>query len=315
MKINENEKSRQLVTLEQLAAEIKEQITTAYYTAILNKEKIKLSQDALDRAKVSEEEAEVQYKNGTLLQNDLDRFRLDSKNALLSHQRNIQELDISLANLKYLMNIQSDEEFHLSDNLIDIELQSQINLSPDFDNIPELKIEQTNTVLYELNQKKALAVNKPTISAYGNYSVLQLNNQFNPFSTGTWFPYNYLGVKFSIPIYDGKLAQTDVRENKIQRQISTNRQQILLSEYEYQSYSAMQKMTQVKIDKEQAEGNIALARQIYETDKFRFEKGVITYNDLKTTENTLQQSELNLYTAIYNYLLADLQYRKASAKF
>jgi len=71
-------------------------------------------------------------------------------------------------------------------------------------------------------------------------------------------------------------------------------------------------LQQSKLNLEEAKKNITLAQQILETDKFRFEQGVIVVSDLKNAEYSLQNSENQYLSSIYNFLVASVRYKKAS---
>jgi len=80
----------------------------------------------------------------------------------------------------------------------------------------------------------------------------------------------------------------------------------------YESKSTWNTLQQSKLNLEEAKKNITLAQQILETDKFRFEQGVIVVSDLKNAEYSLQNSENQYLSSIYNFLVASVRYKKAS---
>jgi outer membrane protein len=181
-----------------------------------------------------------------------------------------------------------------------------------FDSRPEIKTEENNIKFNALNIEKQMAKNKPTISAYGNYSLLQLNKNPNFFASDTWFPFNFLGVKLNMPIFNGKQSALNAVDYKIQQEINRNDIQKLKEDFEQEAKTSKKLMAQATLDLEQTKKNIKLAESIYGIDKFRFEKGVITYADLITTEYSLKQAENNYLNAAYNFLQAELKFRKAT---
>lgn len=82
----------------------------------------------------------------------------------------------------------------------------------------------------------------------------------------------------------------------------------------YELQSARNNLELARLDLEESRKNIPLARQIFETDVFRFQQGVLLQSDLKNSELSLQTAENNYLAAVYNWLVADLGYRKAAGR-
>ncbi|MBL0325079.1 MAG: TolC family protein [Cytophagaceae bacterium] len=313
--INDNTVTQREIDLEQKVTQIKQSITEAYYGVLLNKEQIKTFQEAYERAKTALENAATKFKMGTLLENDYNRFVLDEQNAKVSIDKAKLEYELSLINLKYQMALPENNEIEVDEDLNLILSKTTANYLQQYENRPEIKAEETALKLNSLNIDKQMAKNKPTLSAYGNYSVLQLNKQFNPFSANTWYPFNYVGVKLNVPIFNGKQSSLNATDFKIQQEINRNNLQKLRSDFEQEARTSTKQMVQAKLDLEQTQKNIQLAQSIYGVDKFRFESGVLALSDLKNSEYSLKQAENNYLNAIYSFLLAELKYKKATGNF
>ena len=150
------------------------------------------------------------------------------------------------------------------------------------------------------------------MSAYGNYSFFQLSETFNPFAKGTCFPANYVGIRANIPIFDGKQAKLSMKDFVVRQKINQLNMERLKNDFEYESRSTWNTLQQSKLNLEEAQKNITLAQQILETDKFRFEKGVIVISDFKNSEYSLQNAENQYLSSMYNFLIASVRYKKAS---
>lgn len=298
-------------TLEQQKINIRQAITEAYYSAVFNKEKLKLSETALQRATAYLEAAQVKFEQGAILKNDLDKFSLDVSNAKLTHTKNQQDYELSLVSLQYQLN--TNDKIEPAEDLTSVFSYSQVVENQlNTDKRTELKVEEFNLQLNELNAQKQKVKNLPTISAYGNYSFFQLAQTFNPFASGTWFPANYIGIRANIPIFDGKQAKLSTQDYVIRQKINQYNIERLKNDFNYESKSTWNTLQQSKLNLEEAKKNITLAQQILETDKFRFEKGVIVVSDLKNSEYSLQNAENQYLSSIYNFLVASVRYKKAS---
>jgi hypothetical protein len=197
--VNDTQTEAQKNTLEQQKINLKQSITEAYFSAVFNKEKLRLSEIAMQRANAYLDAAKVKFEQGTILKNDLDKFTLDVSNAKLTQTKNDQDYELSLVTLQYQLNINYKAE--PDEDLTSILNYSQIiDAQTNTDKRTELKAEEINLQLNELNLQKQKSRNLPTVSAYGNYSAFQISDTFNPFA----------GVPSTSPLvqsYDGSVVK------------------------------------------------------------------------------------------------------------
>jgi outer membrane protein TolC len=298
--------------LEESRVNIRYAITDAYYSALFGAERLQLARQTLERAQFNLKVIQNQLKDGVALKNDADRLALDERNAQWSLKKAEQDLALSMDNLRHQMGMPADASITLADPLMRILQLDTAMLAPRPEKRTEFQGEQLALELNALNEKKQLLRNQPTVSAYGNYALLQLNDRFNPFATGTWFPYNNLGIKASIPIYNGRQARLSADDYGLRQEINKTNLEKYKSDIDYEIRSQMKTLRQAQTDLIQSRQNIDLARQIFDTDRFRFEKGVLKQTDLKNSEYSLQTAENNYLEAVYNFLTAQLKFRKSA---
>ncbi|UTA69192.1 TolC family protein [Emticicia sp. 21SJ11W-3] len=311
LQLNNTQLDAQKNNLEQLRVNLKQAITEAYYNCVFAKERLNLSVLALERAKSYLEVGKARFDQGAILKNDLDKLELDASNAQLAQTKNQQDYDLSLIALQYQLNtsetVEPGEDLQAIFGYSQV-VQGQLNI----ENRAEIKAEQLSRHLNELNAQKQLARNRPMVSVYGNYSYFQLSETLNPFEKNTWFPANYIGIRANVPIFDGRQARLTANDFRVRQQINVLNAERLRNDFSYESKSTWNTLQQSKLNLEEARKNIDLAHRILETDKFRFEKGVILLSDLKNTEYALQNAETQYLSSIYNFLIASVRYKKAS---
>ena len=310
--INENTISQREIDSENQIVATKQAISEAYYVVILQKEHQRLNQEAYNRAINAKENASTKFQMGTLLENDYNRFILDENNAKISIEKSNLEVELALSTLKYQIGLPETTKIEVLEDLNTLLAKNSKTYDLQYENRPEIKAEEMALKLNSLNIDKQMAKNKATISAYGNYSILQLNTTFNPFSANTWFPYNYVGIKLNVPIFNGKQSILNATDYKIQQEINQNNLQKLRADFEQETIISTKQMVQAKLDLGQTQKNIQIAQSIYNVDRFRFESGVLVISDLKNSEYSLKQAENNYLNAIYSFLLAELKFKKAT---
>ena len=303
----------QAITLEKLKMDVKLAVTEAYFAALFNGEKVALAEKSVERTKAYLEAGKTKLEKGTLLKNDFDRLVLDVNNAQTTLNKARQEYALGLENVKYQMGLKSEAVIELAETLTALFQQNQtITSEGTIDQRPEILQEQASLKINELTEQKQKARLAPVVSAYGNYTALQLNDKFNPFSAGTWFPYNYVGLKVNVPIFDGKQTNLLKRDYAIRAQVNRNTVEKLKADFGYEVRNTANTLNQEKANLTDTKANLALAQQILETDRLRYEKGTLLLSDLKNTEYSLQNAENNYLTSVYNFLVASVRYKKAT---
>jgi outer membrane protein len=309
-KVNNVQAENQQNSLEQQKINAKLAIAEAYYLAVFNQERQRLAEQQVARNQANLERGQTQFASGTLLADDLARLQLDVANAKVAQQKARQDHDLALDALRYQMNAPGHPAGPL-EGLAGLLRQGEAETAAAAAR-PELKAEELALQLNELNRRKQLARNLPTLAAYGNYSVLQLAEQFNPLASGTWFPFSYVGLRLSVPVFDGRQARLAARDYGVRQQANRLNLARLQADFDHETKSARKQLDQARLDLADTQQNLALAQQVLATDRLRYEKGTLTPADLKNTEYALQNAENNYLTSVYNLLLARVRWQKAS---
>ena len=296
------------VSLEKLNVDVRQQVTEAYYQAVFNREKIRLSDRARTRAQGYLDQAKTRLNAGTLLQSDFDRFTLDLSNAELSYRNDQRDFTLSLDNLRYRIN--TPQAVEPADSLSVLFSQFQTQETANGERI-ELRQEDLNRQANELNQRREQARLSPTVSGYGAYFVQQFSETLNPFASGTWFPYNYVGVKVNILLFDGRQTRLNRQDYVRRAQINQNTIQQLKNDFDYEMRAARNTLDQARENLAETQKNITQAQRILAIDRVRFDAGTLLLADFRNSEYSLQQAETNYLRAVYQVLLGQLQVRKA----
>jgi outer membrane protein len=296
------------VTVEGQKGDVRLQVTEAYYQAVFNREKRRLSERAVDRARGYLEQAATRLKAGTLLQSDYDRFALDLSNAELTLRNDLRDYKLSLENLRY--RISTPDSVEPADSLASLFAQFQNEEVATGQRI-EIQQEELTRQVNDLNGQREQARLAPVVTAYGAYFAQQFASTFNPFASGTWFPYNYVGLKVSVPIFDGRQTRLNRQDYGHRAQVNQNTIQRLRNDFDYELQQARNTREQARENLTETQKNIAQAQSILTIDRVRFDAGTLLLADFRNSEYALQQAENNYLRSVYDVLLGQLQVRKA----
>ncbi len=292
--------------------DVKLDVMEAYFTALLWKEKSALSKSNLDRTNSIYITGKDQLTQGAITAYDLQHYRIDYENAFSENEKNVNSQNLSYNDLSYKLGDDTIQTYSLKDDINSLFIQySGTNINSMEIKRPELDMEQWQWTIYQLNIKKQNLSYIPSFSFYANYTFQYLNADFSPLTSSYWYPFNYFGLKASIPIFDGFLKERTKSEYQLRSESSKLNYEKLTNDYRQEARTALTSLNNANSDLDYQKKNLDLANELYKIDTDRLKNGSIKPNDLSTTYYTLQQTQTNYLNAVYNYLVAVVQYRKA----
>jgi len=291
-------------------------ITKAYYTALINKERLKTLDANIIRIKKLFEDTKALNQNGFVEKIDVDRLELTSNNLVTEREKIGRLVGIAETLLKFQMGYDLKQPINLTDEikadqLADIDLLSEQKTN--YEARHEYQLLQSQLKLNTIEMKRYKYQYLPSLVAYGSYNEQAQRTKFD-FTDGSqkWYPIGLFGATLNIPIFNGgskyyKIKQAKVTilktENSINQVKSYIDFEITSSSIAYKN--AFSSMLMQKKNKE-------LALSIYETSKKKYEAGVGSNLELVTAETALKESETNYLNAIYDLMMAKTDLDKAT---
>ena len=306
----EKQKNRQNENL------IKERIAEAYLNVMLRDLQTRIASADEQRYNEYAQVAEGKLKLGSLLENDYLKAKLDYENSKVETLKARQNYALALDNIRYQMNIPAETKLILTDSL-----SSAATL---FDQLPvqytdgsrteieQLRLQQQNNLL-QISKSRQNAL--PTVSFYANYSQQFQYNNFD-YSLGKWWsPFNYLGLRLSIPITANFKNSSTVRA----QQLSSSQTDLLLkqkiADVDFEIKRSRSELGNALQNMNTAKNNYDLSRVIYENQKQQYNLGALLYSDLLDTDRSLNTTEQNYVKAVYDYLVASINFQKAIGNY
>ena len=302
--------------VKQTAVQIKLNIAEAYYAVLFRQEEIAILEKNLARAKLYLDIWTGKLALGTVQENDVGKVKLDYQNVDIKLKRAKQNLELALNNLYKNLNINTFTAIELTDSLNTKEMDEEPNadLSSTVSARSEIKQFALTNDLNQLRYDKAALGRQPTVTAYANYSLLYQSDGFNFFENDTWSPFNYLGVKLSVPILDQHKTASEKSEFKIRQEIGINNWNSQKAEVLYELQNAQTLLKNAQLNLEYAQDNYRLAEQVFKVNQQKYALGGLLYNDLLDTEKSLSEAENNVLSNTYDLLIAKVRWQKAKGE-
>lgn len=295
---------------------IKEKIALAYLNVLLKELQTKIASDDEQRYKEYADVAEGKLKLGTLIENDYLKAKLDYENAKVETQKAKQNYELAMDNLKYQINVSGGTKLTLTDNLESPAFSaSSLAIKGDATNRTEIKqlvLQQQNNRL-EITRFRQNAL--PSIGFYANYSRQFTYNNFDYSLSQWWSPFSYVGLRFTVPITGNFKNYDYIREYRV-RSLQTDLNLLQkTADITYEIQKASVELSNATQNMQTTKNNYELSKVIYENQKQQYNLGSLLYSGVLDTEKSLNLSEQNYIKAVYDFLLASINYQKAIGNY
>ncbi len=287
-------------------------VSKAFYDVLLSQKQLDIVNADIARLRLALKDAYARYQAGVVDKIDYKQATIALNNALANFKSTQEAVKSKTAVLRQFMGITAERTIMpIYDSLL-LEQETRIDTTQmlDVKNRPEYQQLETQRSIQNLNVSYYKWGFLPSLSAFGNYNVNFLNNQFsNLYDRG--FPNSLVGLNLSIPIFQGTRRLQNLRKARLQvdrasldltnihTQINTEYQQAL-SNYK-SSYYDMQTLKQ----------NVDLARDVYNVVFLQYREGIKTYLDVIVAQSDLRTSELNYNNALFTVLSSKIDLQRA----
>lgn len=294
-------------------------VASAYYQLQVNRVKRGIIDSNLVSTRKILATMETQFKAGLAKRIDVDRLRVNITNLESSANLLNNAIYQSENLLKYYMGLQMDDLATFSTPpLTSIETELNSILQQEFSEIRQLsdfKLLKKQEELLHLQKKAYKAEYYPKLSLFGNYSYNGISNKFDLFKsngTSTWYDVAAVGLRLSVPIFDGnarqaRVAQSTIQIKQLQEDLSQKQAQLNLN----QRNARMQIANSISTIRQQ-EKNIRLAGDVYEMTRSNYQLGIAPLTDLLNAETSLTQARNNHAEALLQFKLAQVEMLKSN---
>jgi outer membrane protein TolC len=189
-----------------------------------------------------------------------------------------------------------------------------LNEAYDYKNRKEFQLMTVAEKLGNYNIKRYKLSKLPTVAAFGTYSKNAQRDKFNFFKNGDWFPTAIVGLKISVPIFDGFKKNALIQQSKFELQKTQNSIDQLKQNIDYDVEQSRIKMTSALLTLDNQKKNITLAESVYNTTKKKYEQGLGSTLEIFMAQTEFKVAQNNYYSALYDAITAKIDWQKATGK-
>lgn len=276
------------------------QVKQAFYGALLAQESLELMQQIYDNAEKNYERTLQRYNVGKASEQEMLRAKVNLMNAEPSVSSAENVVTLSKWQLKALMGINLETEIDVMGNLDEYASELLLMETPtdlrDNSTLQQFGI-QIKQLDATLKMQKYQYI--PTLAASIGYNYMAMGN--NKLS---WHPNSTASVSLSIPIFDGfskhfniKQTQKAIDMMNLQKEDTERNLRIAMKNYTDQMELCLKNF-------DAAKNTVDLAQKSYQITEKMYETGKVTLVELNDAQLALTQSQLTIYQAIHDYMVA-----------
>ena len=296
---------------------VKELVSQTYYLILLTERTREILSTSLGNLKRTLYETGELYKAGFAEETDVQQLQL-SVNDLETQVKTLgTQIRISYKLLRYQMGMDNNEVIVLTDSLDDIlkridpkdlsVRQLELELHIDF---RMAKTQEQGAMLTWKNERAAYL---PSVSMFFTHSLTAQREEFNFFKNSgeSWFKSTVLGLNLNVPIWSSGMRKAKVAQAKLELEKARNTKAYVAEGLELGLMQARSDFLDALDKKDNNEGNVQLAKIIYDKTLVKFREGTATSLELTQTYNQYLAAESNYTGSVVELLNAKIQLDKA----
>ncbi len=297
-------------------------ITKAYYLALINLERINLFNTNIQRLDSMLNETKKLQTNGFVEQIDVSRLEVTLNNLITEREKFVNIMLLSNSLLKYQMGMPLESNLVLTDKISTLQIApSDAPNKIDYNQRVEYKQLMVSKRLQTLDLKNNRSSYLPTLVASANLGMFTSNSDFGFFSTqnffkgydggwdtnGIWSRYGSINLGLQIPIFDGLSKTYKIQQSKLNIKKTENSQKMLENSIDLQVVQTSLTLNSSLKAMEVQKRNMELAKQINTVVYKKYKQGMSSNFELISSESSLKEAQINYYNALYDALVAKIE--------
>ncbi len=295
--------------------EIKANVEKIYYQLVVgNQQMSSIDANILRFEKLLNDTRKI-YENGFAEKLDVDKVSVQLNNLITEKVKVQNGLNAGMAGLKFLMNFPQKDSLILTDVVTEDSVkEGLLDTAYQYQDRKDYQLLKEALRLNKYNVKRYQLSGFPTLALFGSYSKNAQRNQFDFFKGGTWFTTNLVGLKLTFPLFRGFARSAQVAEAKYEWQKQQNNLEQLEASIDNDVKQAILNIRSAVQTIDNQRKNMDLAEQVYHTTVLKYQQGLGSNQEIYTAQTELKMAQNNYYSALYDAIIAKVNYLKAAGK-
>ena len=296
-------------------SELAASVSKAYYNVLVNRERIKLLDINTTRLQKLYNDTKALNQQGFVELIDVERLEVQLNNLKTEKEKMDRLIGLSENILKFQMGYKIADGISLTDSLSfnnkDVSTLSAGKI--DVTKRADYQLVQSQQALNTLDVKRQRMGYLPTLAMYGAFQYNAQRQKFDFFDgSQSWFNIALIGGTLNFSVFDGLQRYNRIQQAKIAVLKGVNNLKNIEMAAEMEANVADISYTNAFASLQTQKRNMELAQHVFDVTQKKFSAGVGSNLEITTAESTLKESQTNYYNSIYDMLVAEIDYKKAT---
>lgn len=296
--------------------QIKANIYKVYYQLAVSKTQIELLDANIALVEKNLRDTRIIYENGFREKLDVDKETVRLSNLQTEKQKLLNQVSNGYYALKMLMGMPISDELILTDKVTEDQVKDGVLEANNYtyEDRKEFQQAQISKQLLEYNVRRYKLSQIPTISLGANYAKNAQRDKWNFFSKGDWFTVSNVNLNVSVPIFNGFFTKTKIQEAKLEVEKINNQLESLKLWIDNDVEAAKNNYRNAIATMDFQKKNMELAQKIYDQTKKKYEVGTGSQIEIVAAQTELKAAQTNYVSALYDAIIAKVDFLKATGK-
>ncbi len=292
-------------------SDIKIDVAKTYFSALILKENLYLVNASYQTLEKTYNQVKVTNKEGFIEELDVDRIKLQLNNSNVSKRKLIDQYDVLLGLLKFKIGMPEEHPIKITDNIDDINNRF---MAPDTSSVLDLNNRTDFMLLQQQLNLTKLNVQRYKFGKYPNLVgafIYQQSNFGEKIDYSKWYDNYFVALQLNVPILSGFSNDAKIQKAKIEQLKLENTIGNVENGLKLEVFQARQKYLNAIDYSVQQKENLELANKILKVTTIKYNEGVGSNLEMITANQDVKQSQTNYFGALYDLLVAKLDYQVA----
>ncbi|MEO6315803.1 MAG: TolC family protein [Chitinophagaceae bacterium] len=287
-----------------------------YYQLLVGNTQVALLDANIERIEKLLHDTKELYKNGFSEQLDVNKVEVQKANLYTEKLKALNSIYNGYLGLKFLMGMPMKDSLALTDSLDEQQIKEGILplAGYNYKDRKDYQYAALGKKLNEFNVKRYQLSQIPTLSLSGNYYKSAQRNKFDYFGKGDWYNISAISIRLSVPIFKGFATKARIGQARITLQQTQNQIDNLQIQIDQEILTARSNFTTAITTLDYQKKNMELAETVYEQTKKKYEIGTGSNTEITSAQTDLKAAQTNYINAVYDAIIAKIDYIKATGK-
>jgi len=293
---------------------IKANIHKVYYQLVASQTQIDLIDSNIALVRKQQHDADIMYRNGFAEKLDIDRATVALANLETERAKALTQISNGYYGLKLLLGIPTADQLILTDTLSDEMIRGGIleNAAYQYTDRKDFQYLQLTRDFNAYNIRRYKLSKIPTLSLNGSYNKQLQQDEFK--FNGNWFTASFVSLRLAVPIFNGFATNSKIAESRLTVQKLDNQLQHMKIQIDNEVVSSRNTLQTSIAAMDYQRKNMELAQEVYRQSKMKYEVGTGSSIELNTAQKDLQAAQTNYINALYDAIIAKVDFLNATGK-